>query len=163
VVGTEAALHQIDTAAAVAFLEFDQELMAARYRAAEQALGLLARAARLVGPRVGGGRVLVQTRVPDHEVLRAATLADPGLVMDAERRRREVTGFPPAVTVALVGGAAAPEYVERVGTPLGIEIRRREDTWLLVADDRKLLLDTLAATDRPSGRLRLQIDPMRLS
>ena len=34
---------------AVAFLDFDQELLAPRYRAAEQALALLARAARLVG------------------------------------------------------------------------------------------------------------------
>jgi len=163
VVGTEAALHQIDSAALVAFLEIDQELLASRYRAAEQSLGLLARAARLVGPRGGGGRILCQTRVPDHEVLRAATLADPGIVMEAERARRAVTGFPPAVTMALVGGPAAGEYVERVGTPLGIEIRQRDDSWLLVADDRKLLLDTLAAVDRPPGRLRLQIDPMRLS
>jgi primosomal protein N' (replication factor Y) len=163
VVGTEAALHQIDTAALVAFLEIDQELMASRYRASEQAMALLARAARMVGPRGGGGRILAQTRVPDHEVLRAATLADPGIVMEAEQARRAVTGFPPAVTMALVGGPAAAEYVARVGTPLGIEIRHRDDSWLLVADDRKLLLDTLAHVDRPPGRLRLQIDPMRLS
>jgi primosomal protein N' (replication factor Y) len=163
VVGTEAALHQIDTATVVAFLEMDQELMASRYRAAEQAMALLARAARLVGPRRGSGRIVVQTRVPDHEVLRAATLADPSIVMDAEAARRAVTGFPPAVTMALVGGSAAPDYVERVGNPLGIEIRQREDTWLLVAEDRKLLLDTLAQVERPPGRLRLQIDPMRLT
>jgi primosomal protein N' (replication factor Y) len=53
----------------VAFLDFDQELLAPRFRAAEQALWLLVRAARLVGPRraalgTGAGRVLLQTRVP---------------------------------------------------------------------------------------------------
>ena len=37
------------------------------------------------------------------------------------------------------------------------------DEWLLVSADRKVLLDALAAVDRPPGRLRLQIDPMRLS
>src|SRR5690606_3722 len=48
VVGTEATLHQVERADVVAFLDFDQELLAPRYRAAEQALGLLARAARVV-------------------------------------------------------------------------------------------------------------------
>ena len=76
VVGTEATLHQIDRADAVAFLDFDQELLAPRYRAAEQALGLLARAARVVG-RQGRRR---PARGPDP---RAAPRGRPGR---AERR-----------------------------------------------------------------------------
>jgi primosomal protein N' (replication factor Y) len=163
VVGTEAALHQLPDAAVVAFLDIDHELLARRYRAAEEALALIARAARLVGGRERGGRVLCQTRVPDHEVLRAAVSSNPAVVMDAERARRERLGFPPATTIALVGGAAAPEFVSRFGAPLGVEVRSMGDEWLLVADERKVLLDALAAVDRPAGRLRLQIDPMRLS
>ncbi len=77
VVGTEATLHQIDRADVVAFLDADQELLAPRYRAAEQALGLLARAARVVGDKAGGGRVVVQTFVPRHEAVQAALHADP--------------------------------------------------------------------------------------
>ena len=50
-VGTEAVLHQVPDAAVVAFLDLDQELLAPRYRAAEQALALIARAARLLGGR----------------------------------------------------------------------------------------------------------------
>src|ERR1700724_3409755 len=61
----------------VAFLEFDQELLAARYRAAEQALWLLVRAARVVGGRRGDGRERVQTRVPEHDVIEAALAAAP--------------------------------------------------------------------------------------
>ena len=72
--GTEATLHQIDRADVVAFLDFDQELLAPRYRAAEQAFGLLARAARLIGgkgpgaaragsARPGERRLVVQTFV----------------------------------------------------------------------------------------------------
>jgi primosomal protein N' (replication factor Y) len=163
VVGTEAALHQLPEASVVAFLDIDHELLARRYRAAEEALALIARAARLVGGREGGGRVLCQTRVPDHEVLRAAVSSNPELVMDAERARRERLGFPPATTIGLVGGAAAPEYVSRLGSPAGVEVRSMGDEWLLVAEDRKALLDALAAVDRPAGRLKLQIDPMRLS
>ncbi|MEO6628159.1 MAG: hypothetical protein ABIP03_06265, partial [Aquihabitans sp.] len=64
-IGTEAVLHRVHRAHAVAFLDFDQELLALRYRAAEQALGLLARAGRIVRRGSGGrGRVLVQTRTP---------------------------------------------------------------------------------------------------
>ena len=159
--GTEAVLHQVASARVVAFLEFDQELLAPRYRASEQALALLARAARMVGPRDSGGRVVVQTRIPDHEVLRAAQQSDPGIVMDAELERRAVTGFPPAVSVAVIGGEAAPAYMDRLGSPAGVSFRQADDSWLAVADDRRVLLDALAGVDRPTGRLRLQIDPMR--
>ena len=48
-VGTEAVLHRVDRADTVAFLDFDREVLAPRYRAAEQAFALLVRAARLVG------------------------------------------------------------------------------------------------------------------
>ncbi|MEZ5216834.1 MAG: hypothetical protein R2715_09685 [Ilumatobacteraceae bacterium] len=47
-VGTEALLHRVRRLDTVAFVDFDAELLA-RYRAGEQALGLLAHAARLVG------------------------------------------------------------------------------------------------------------------
>ena len=161
VVGTEAVLHRVSTAATVAFLEFDQELLAPRYRAAEQALGLIARAGRLVGGRAG--RVVIQTRHPDHDVFRAAMSADPSIVSDAEAVRRELLELPPARTIAVVGGPAAPEFVDRLGRPLGVEVTESGDgQWLLRSADRAVLLDALAAVERPGGRLRLQIDPARL-
>ncbi len=160
-VGTEAILHRVRNTSTVAFLEFDQELMAPRYRAWEQALGLIARAGRLVGGRAG--RVILQTRDPEHTVIRAAVAADPAILSVVEAARRELTGFPPARTVAVIGGAAAAEFVERLGAPLGVEIARGDgDHWLARSADRAVLLDALAAVDRPPGRLRLQIDPARL-
>jgi primosomal protein N' (replication factor Y) len=161
VLGTEAVLHgPPGDSVAVVFLEFDQELTAPRYRAAEEALGLLARAARRVGGR--RGLLVIQTRIPDHEVVRAAVRADPSIVLDAEIARREALRFPPAVTMALVGGEAAPRFIERLGTPPGVEVDRRGDAWLLRSADRRVLLDALAAVPRPPGRLRLQVDPARL-
>jgi primosomal protein N' (replication factor Y) len=53
VVGTEAALHRVGRADVVAFLDFDQHLVASRFAAGEEALALLARAARVVGGRAG--------------------------------------------------------------------------------------------------------------
>jgi primosomal protein N' (replication factor Y) len=111
VVGTEASLHQVARADVVAFLDLDQELLAPRYRAAEQALGLVARAARLVGGRERGGRLLLQTHVPDHEVVHAAVLGDPTRVAEAEADRRTLLRFPPVTALAEVSGPVAAEFV----------------------------------------------------
>jgi primosomal protein N' (replication factor Y) len=162
-IGTEAVLHRVPAAGLVAFLDLDQELLAPRYRAAEEALALLVLASRMVGGRDRDGRVLVQTRRPDHEVVRAATLGDPGPLADLEAMRRRLLGFPPAATIASVGGEAAEEFVARLGHPLGVEVLGPEDDrWLLRAEERSVLLDALAAVERPPGRLRLWVDPARL-
>ncbi len=163
VVGTEAALHRVRDADLVAFVDFDQELSAARYRANEQAMALLARAARLVGRRSGRGRMLVQTRQPDHPVVRAAAAADPDLVGHHDRALRRQLGFPPFGALAEIAGAAAPAFVQRLGQPAGLRISPvGEGHWVVRAANRDLLLDALAAVERPPGRLRLAIDPVRL-
>ena len=81
---------------AVAFLDFDQELLAPRYRAAEEALALLARASRLVGGRGRDGRVLLQTRLPGHPVVEAAGLASPERLSAAEEPVRQALRLPPS-------------------------------------------------------------------
>ena len=162
VIGTEAALHRVPEADLVAFLDFDQELSATRYRANEQAMTLLARAARLAGPRSGGGRILVQTRQPDHPVLQAAGTADPGLLSTHDRALRQQLGFPPFGVLAEIAKSAAPAFIESLGRPLGLDISDvGEKRWIIRAADRDHLLHTLDAVDRPPGRLRLAIDPLR--
>ncbi|HLT69074.1 MAG TPA: hypothetical protein VKZ72_02835, partial [Acidimicrobiales bacterium] len=163
VVGTEATLHQVDRADVVAFLDADQELLAPRYRAAEQALGLLARAARLLGGRSGGGRLVVQTHVPRHEAVQAALHGDPARVSEAERERRALLRFPPVTALAEVSGPAAGELVEALGDPAGVEVLGPSDgRWLLRAPDHRTLCDALAATPRPPGRVRVAVDPPRV-
>ena len=163
VVGTEALLHQVGAADVVAFLDFDQELLAPRYRAAEQAFGLVARAARLVGGKAGGGRLVLQTFIPRHEVVQAALHADPARVAAAERDRRELLRFPPTTALAEVSGAAAPAFVDALGAPPGVEVIGPADgRWLVRAPDHAALCDALARTARPPGRLRVAVDPPRV-
>jgi primosomal protein N' (replication factor Y) len=163
VVGTEATLHRIGRADAVAFLDFDQELLAPCYRAAEQALGLLARAARVVGGKAGGGRLVVQTHVPRHEVVQGALNADPSRVASAERARRVELRFPPVTAMAEVSGAAAGAFVGAVGAHPGVEVLGPSDgRWLVRAANHRTLCDALAATPRPPGRLRVAVDPPRV-
>ena len=161
-VGTEAVLHRVAGAALVAFLDFDQEALAPRYRAVEHALGLLARASRLVGGREGGGRVVVQTRLPSHEALEAAVHADPSRLAAVERARRVALRLPPETALALVSGAAAAPFVAEVATAGDVEVLgpRTGGRWLLRAPDHSVLCDRLAATPRPPGRLRVEVDPL---
>ncbi|MEX1217520.1 MAG: hypothetical protein WEA11_03240 [Acidimicrobiales bacterium] len=162
VVGTEAALHRIPKADVVAFLDFDQELLAPRYRAAEEAMALLVRAARVVGSRSGGGRVLVQTRRPTHEVLQGALLAEPTRVSDSERVRRSLLGYPPSSAMAVVSGASAEVWVRSFVPPVGVEVLGpSEGQWIVRAPDHETLCNALAAATRPGGRLRIAVDPLR--
>ncbi len=161
-VGTEALLHRIDPAAGfsiIAFVDFDQELLAPRIRATEEALALLALASRLVRGR--HGRLLVQTRTPDHPVIRSAVLGDPGRAADEQVELRRALGFPPYGAVALVGGDAAAGWVARLQ---GVEVLGPDDgRWLVKAGDHRTLCDALAAVARPpSGTLRVAVDPPRL-
>jgi primosomal protein N' (replication factor Y) len=160
VMGTEAALHRIDHAGLVAFLDFDQHLLAPRFGAGEESLGLLARAARLVGARSGGGRVLVQTRIPDHEALRAAVAADPTMLSVPERDLRSALGLPPFGALAGLSGAAAEAYAAGLrasSAPLEVS-SLDEDRFLVRAADHGALCDGLADAARPAGRLRVEVD-----
>jgi primosomal protein N' (replication factor Y) (superfamily II helicase) len=175
-VGTEAALHRVPAdeegpVLLVTFLDFDQELLAPRYRAAEQALFLLACAARLLPP--GGGRLLVQTRIPDHEVIRAARTGNPDVVAAAERPRRRAAGLPPFGGLAEVTGAAEAVAVAcdaLVASPeldvLGPDLAGSGSRALIRAPSPAALADALANIDlsaaRAVGRLRVAVDPLRV-
>ena len=160
VVGTEAALHRIDHAGVVVFLDIDQHLLAPRFAASEQALAVLARAARVVGARSGGGRLLVQTRLPHHEVLRAAVHADPGLVTDTERDLRRGLGLPPFSALALLSGPGAEAYAAGLSDVAGLDVSAlAADRFLVRAGGHGSLADGLAAVARPQERLRVEVDP----
>ena len=161
-VGTEAVLHRMSGAGAVVFLDFDQELLAPRYRAAEAALGLLARAARIVGGRSGGGRLMVQTRLPGHEVIDAAVHADPSRLAVVESTRRAELRFPPESAVATVSGPSAARFVDALPAVVGLDVLGPSaDRWLLRATTHRILCDAIATTPRPPGRLRIEMDPLR--
>ncbi len=184
-VGTEAILHRVRSAASVVFLDFDQELLAPHFRAGERAMALLCRAARVVGGRgaraaprgsTAGrspdgvrtpGRLVVQTRLPGNEVLQAALRADPGRLAEADARTRSELRLPPAVAMALLSGDSAGEYAREVrmasdAVP-GLSVMGASDgSWMVKAPDHRTLCDTLGSVARPAGRLRVEVDPRRL-
>jgi primosomal protein N' (replication factor Y) len=165
-VGTEAVLHRLgpaDEIGAVVFVDFDQELLASRVRAADEALGLLAHASRLVRGRTG--QVAVQTRLPDHPVLRAAVMADPDVLSSDQMEVRRALSLPPFAAVAVISGEGSAAYAEGLrgleGSPVTL-LGPDRDRWLVKAPDIESLAGALAAVARPAGRLRVAVDPARL-
>lgn len=162
-IGTEAVLHRVDRADVVVFLDFDQELLAVRQRAAEQAMAMISQAARLVGGRGSGGRVVVQTRQPEHEVVLAAGRGDPALVAVAERDRRRPLRLPPYGAQVSISGEGAAALIDSFGTVKGVQVRGPLDgRWLLRAESHTPILDRLAEIERPAARVRIDVDPLRV-
>jgi primosomal protein N' (replication factor Y) (superfamily II helicase) len=179
-VGTEAVLYREGElrrggrVGAVAFLDFDQEMLAPRYRAGEEALALLARASRIVGGRQRGGKVIVQTRAPGHPVIEAALLADPGRLTAKEEEIRKALRMPPFAALAVVSGPGSTELVGALAglgaaEPAGnappataVEVNcLGADRWVVRAADHASLADALAAVGRPGERVRVDVDPVR--
>jgi len=162
-VGTEAVLHRVghrvDT---VAFLDFDRELLAPRYRADEQAMALLVRGARRSRRREHGGRLLIQTFLPDHAVINAAVRADPGRMIEGEQARRQLLGLPPFAALAAVSGPGTAAYVEQLRTDDRVRVGG-DDPTLVRAHDWAALGDALGSIERTRGdRVRVAVDPPRV-
>jgi primosomal protein N' (replication factor Y) len=169
-VGTEAVLYRDAElrrglgVGLVAFLDFDQELLAPRYRAGEEALSLLARASRLVGGREHGGVALVQTRVPGHPVVQAALLADPGRWAAAEQPVRKALRLPPFSALAVLSGPGAGELASTLSAVALPSVEVNElpaGRWVVRAPDETALGDALAGAARPAERVRVDVGPRR--
>ncbi len=164
VVGTEAALHRLDVRPdLVAFLDMDQELYGPRFRAGEQAMTLLVRAARLLNGRSSDSRIVVSTRAPDHPVLMAAQSADMTSFVSAELETRRMLGLPPFTAMAELSGASAEEMADRLMGVEDISVvgPRPDGRFLATAHDHDVLSEALTDARRSGERVRVVVDPAR--
>ena len=145
VLGTEAVLHRVRRAGLVAFLDFDQHLHAVRISASEDALALLVRALRMVALRPGG-KVLVQTRDPEHPILLALGTGSVAQLLDDEDALRRSLKLPPYVAQAVLRGEGARALAQELGA---VEISA--GNFLIEAENHALLCDQLAALEIPDG------------
>jgi primosomal protein N' (replication factor Y) len=122
------------------------------------------------GSSKGGGRLLLQTRLPEHEVVDAVRHGDPMAVVAADVLRRQALGFPPFGGLAEVRGAAAAvdaacAAVGEAGVTVLGPVADGSAA-LLRAPSFTALCDALAgpAVDaaRGKGRLRIDVDPRRV-
>jgi primosomal protein N' (replication factor Y) len=172
-VGTERDMPlsgSVDIAVAV---DGDAAVFAANYRAAEDALRLLARLATSVR-RGRTNRTLVQTSRAGHAVYEALRRGSAADFMAAEVARRRQDGFPPAGELVAVEvrdpvGAIAADLEEAVAgdgvvmgpAPVGERMR-----WLIQGGDlrrAKVALRPMVQSWRESGaRVRIDVDPIDL-
>jgi primosomal protein N' (replication factor Y) len=170
-VGTEAVLHRIDRADVVVFLDIDAELLAPRFRASEQALSLVAHGARLVTGGSGStgdsvrGEVVLQTSVPQHEVMVGLVMANLAPHVAAETERRQRLRLPPFGALAEISGAGAPDLAAQLAASLLVQVATSEDRTLVRATSWEALSEALtvalSAVGRPKVRVRIAVDPSR--
>lgn len=171
-IGTEAVLHRTavrrSRPALVAYLDLDQELLAPRYRAAAQAHWLVTRGAQLLAGRPRSETLLlVQTRIPDHVVVRALVDGDPAQVAAAEAETRRILGYPPFGGLAELQGDDEPLAVAAAAaTGLGLRVFGPDGGRALVHavdwDDLGAALGPAVAAGRAVGRVRAAVDPPRV-
>ena len=162
-VGTEAVLHRIDRADAVVFLDIDSELLAPRFRSSEQALDLIAHGARIVAPTRGspGGVLVLQTAVPNHEVIAGIAAGDLSAHVAAETQRRKRLRLPPFGALAEVSGAGTLAMVDHLSASLLVEVAAADGRALVRAATWEALSEALVAAPRGKERVRIAVDPAR--
>jgi primosomal protein N' (replication factor Y) len=134
-IGTEAVLYRIPAADVVVFADIDRDLGAPRITASREVLSLVARAARIVGAK---GRVVIQTRQPQHLLLQALAATDQSTAllgwMQKDIAQRQAFSLPPFSSMVRVN-VAAPKSLDDVPSLAGVDIAREDDALILKSID----------------------------
>ncbi len=156
VVGTEAALHRVRRCAVVVFADFDQYLLAPREGARSRALGVVARAGRLVGPRHREGEgVVIQTRRHD-DLIRALETGLVRPVIDAERDEARLLGLTPYEAPTYVVGDGAAQWTADLDVA-GLRRREVEGGVVVRHADPARIPEALSRLPRPTTSLRVRV------
>lgn len=161
-VGTEAALYRLSRVDVVVFADIDRDLGAPRMTAPREVLSLIARAARLVGE---DGKIILQTRRPDHPVISAFRQPLPMEALmewcahDVEQRK--MFSLPPYSTLVEVS-LREPYGIGDIPELEGLQIARHEDVAVVRGAQRSDLIAGLAFLREKFGTaLRAHADPLR--
>lgn len=172
-VGTEADLASADRFDLTVAVDADGLIFGPTYRAAEEALRLLARLAGKLKPG-SGRRLLVQTAMPEHPVIAALLKGDPLHFLKKELADRAAYGYPPAGEVIIVEtrgeGVVDPDPAIRAAGPgasiLGPAATDQGRRWLVQGADLgsfRLSLRPVVQRLRDAGwRVRIDVDPIDL-
>jgi primosomal protein N' (replication factor Y) len=172
VVGTERDLPGL-TVGLTIVVDADGPIVAPTYRAAEDALRLLARAVAAAG-RGRGRRGLIQTSDPSHPVIEAIRRADPSTFVRIDSAERAAAGFPPGGEVMVIevedpAVNAADELHDAVGKRaevLGPAESGGRTRWLLQGQDltaARVAVRSVVSRWREGGaRVRIDADPVDL-
>jgi primosomal protein N' (replication factor Y) len=149
--------HDFPGVSFIGIINADTALHLPDYRAAERTFALLTQVSGRAGRRAERGRVVIQTRDPEHYAIRAALTHDYRAFFDREIAFRLALSYPPAVEMGVVRLAAPDEKeLKRYGKDLAETLRRLLDddgpgaAWSYVGPSP-------AAFSRLQGRYRYQV------
>jgi primosomal protein N' len=158
VVDTEVALHRVDDASTVCFLDLDSELESGRLDAMTSTLSSISRAARLVG---SNGRIILQSRNPSHPVLMALLEGTLEKVLASELQMRHALHLPPYSVIVEATGEM--HRLDDVQLPLGCSLARvSSDRAFLRFTDNDVMRSVLTDLKASVGRhVRMSVEPYR--
>lgn len=172
-VGTERDLTDVGAVDLAIAVDADGLLMGTNYRAAEDALRVLARMAATVG-RGRGKRAIVQTARPGHPVIAALRRGDPLEFLTKEAADRQAYRLPPSGEIIVLEVSDAPEWTadsiaglqEKNASVLGPASVQGAARWLLQGEDLDAVrteLRQIVHRLRESGAsVRIDVDPIEL-
>ncbi len=171
IVGTEALLHRVSRASTIIFLDPDSDLLAPRYRAAEQTMSMFSRAARLLsadqplGAANRQANMFIQTRQPNHPAISSVLIGDPARLTAYDTELRDQLGFGVGLGTAVITGESCVAWAELLNANPTIRVSGSTTSGFLVrADTTAMLSDAIARADldRPPGKVRIEVDPLRI-
>jgi primosomal protein N' (replication factor Y) len=153
-------------------VDADGLVHAPNYRAAEDALRLLARVAETVGPG-SNRRAIVQTGRPDDPVIAALRRGDPQEFLAKTISERAATRLPPVgevLVIELDGTGEADDEIRRLAADraevFGPADHSGRHRWLVQGQDLRAVrigLRRLVQSWRDAGRrVRVDVDPLEL-
>lgn len=181
--------HDLPSVTLVGVLNADAALSMPDFRAAERTFHLLVQVAGRAGRGDSPGRVMIQTRDPDHPAIRFAARHDVAGFIEREMHDRQELHYPPFSRLALVRLDALDEarvrreaerlaQIARRAAPGGVQIlgpaaaplarlrNRYRYRFMLRSADRGPLRKTLLAVARTAPdrnvRVAIDVDPMSM-
>ena len=171
-VGTERDLAGLERMGLVVAADADSLMLGHNYRAGEEALRILARLANTLEPG-SGRRMIVQTSLPDSDLVTTLRRGDPTPYLEAQLLERAHMGLPPAsemIAVELRGEGSTLDADAEIralgaGTVLGPAVMPERSRWLLqgALGQVRIGLRPLAQSWRERGwTVRIDSDPIDL-
>lgn len=177
VVGTERDLAGLPGVALAVAIDADGLILGSHFRAAEEAMRILARLAGRVR-RGSGHRLIIQTSMPEHPLIAALRRGDPIAFLTHEMHAREDLGYPPSTELLVVEIRNEADGVDEGLRSVGdesvaimgpAEVPRsgsQVSRWLVQGPSLgafKLALRPLVQRWRDSGSVvRIDVDPLDL-
>ena len=108
--------------------------------------------------------MLLQTRDPLHPINDALVQANPVSLLGPELHTRELLGFPPFMSLAMISGTGVEEFAGALQSDGRVQVSGPAGgRFLIRASTPDELADALGEQPRPAkSRIRVEVDPPRI-